>query len=96
MYHSSVPQFSNHNVLEIILKDFRGTKLILSRCNFSNITEANYKQAIGQDWKCYQSLQHFELTHATCLKQFVLNQIADNLAKAVNLKVLRFRVLSQI
>ena len=93
MYHSNVAQFANHNILEIIFNGFKGTKLLLRRCDFENITEANYKKMIGQEWKCYETLMHFELSKATHLKQCVLNLIVTNLSKAANLKVVKLTEL---
>ena len=48
---------------------------------------------IGQDWKCYETLRHFELSSAYYVSQPVLNLIVDNLAKAKNLKVLKLKSL---
>ena len=40
---------------------------------------------IGEDWKCYDSLRHFELNSARYLNQNVFCKITENLGKTKQL-----------
>jgi hypothetical protein len=53
------------------------------------MTDENYKEMIGEDWKCYDSLRHFELSQVKEISQNVMIQIAKNLGKMKQLRVLK-------
>jgi hypothetical protein len=81
MYASSMPEFTAQNILEVVFKGFRGSKLVLRKAIFKNVTNDRCDEMIGSEWKCYDSLRHFELSEATGLTQQVMMAITKHLSR---------------
>ncbi len=83
-------------MLEIIFKGFKGRKLVLRNCIFSNISSHNLEEMLGKKWLCYDSLRHFELSKASGLTHPVLNAIAEHLSRTTDLVVLKLYGLNHL
>ncbi len=50
LYTNNLPEFAGQNVLEIVFNGFKGRKLVLRNCIFSNINSQNLDSMVGKKW----------------------------------------------